>query len=110
LATNNFPHRYRKICTSDDCPKAAHSRPVHSDTYIVYRRPPAAQRRRPRRGVRSQARRHPLTSPWWALETPQPCQAWHGRGLRGLTSRSAGSAALGKAMYIGLLKHMFFRD
>jgi hypothetical protein len=30
-------------------------------------RPPAAQRRR---GVRSQARRHPLTSPWWALETP----------------------------------------
>jgi hypothetical protein len=27
-------------------------------------RPPAAQRRRPRRGVRSQARRHPLTSPW----------------------------------------------
>jgi riboflavin biosynthesis pyrimidine reductase len=34
------------------------------------RRPPAAQRRRPRRGVRSQARRHPLTSPWWALETP----------------------------------------
>ena len=34
------------------------------------RRPPAAQRRRPRRGVRSHARRHPLTSPWWALETP----------------------------------------
>jgi hypothetical protein len=21
-------------------------------------------------GVRSHARRHPLTSPWWALETP----------------------------------------
>jgi hypothetical protein len=32
-------------------------------------RPPAAQRR-PRTGVRSQARRHSLTSPWWALETP----------------------------------------
>jgi hypothetical protein len=40
--------------------------------YITYSRgrPPAAQRRRPRRGVRLHARRHPLTSPWWALETP----------------------------------------
>jgi hypothetical protein len=38
---------------------------------VTSRRPPAAQRRRrPRRGVRSQARRHPLTSPWWALENP----------------------------------------
>jgi hypothetical protein len=34
---------------------------------------PRAQRRRPRRGVPSQVRRHPLTSPWWALETPRPC-------------------------------------
>jgi hypothetical protein len=43
----------------------------HSRGYLRYhRRPPAAQRRRPRRGLRSQARRHPLTSPWWALETP----------------------------------------
>jgi hypothetical protein len=55
-------------------------------------------------GVRSHARRYPLTSQWWALETPQPCQAWHGRGLRGPTARSAGSTAVGKAMYIGLLK------
>jgi hypothetical protein len=58
-------------------------------------------------GVRSQARRHPLTSQRWALETPQPCQAWHGRELRGPTARSVGSSALGKTMYIGLLKNQF---
>jgi hypothetical protein len=39
-------------------------------TYPHHRRPPPAHRRRPRRGVRSHARRHPLTSLWWALETP----------------------------------------
>jgi hypothetical protein len=31
---------------------------------------PAAQRRRLRWGVRLHARRYPLTSMWWALETP----------------------------------------
>jgi hypothetical protein len=61
--------------------------------FVTVLRSPAA---RPRRGGRSQARRHPLTSPWWALETPQPCHAWHGRGLSGPTTRSAGSFAAGK--------------
>jgi hypothetical protein len=41
-----------------------------TDDVEAARRPPAAERRRPRRGVRSRARRHPLTSPWWTMETP----------------------------------------
>jgi hypothetical protein len=45
--------------------------------------------------------------PWWALETPYPCMALHGRGLRGPTARSARSAAVRKAMYRGLLKKQF---
>jgi hypothetical protein len=56
----------------------AHGRQIHASVQALIddglvvngRRPPAAQRRRPRRGVRSHARRYPLTSPWWALETP----------------------------------------
>jgi hypothetical protein len=70
-------------------------------------RPPAAQRRRPRREVRSQARRYPLTFLCLALETPQPWQASQGRGLRGPTARSARIAASGKAKYGGILGKQF---
>jgi hypothetical protein len=36
----------------------------------IKRRPPAAKRRQPRRGLRSKTRRHPLTSPWKLVAVP----------------------------------------
>jgi hypothetical protein len=76
-------------------------------------RPPAAQRRRPRRGRGALAGPSELTPTfgWWALGTILPCWAWHGRELGEVSRhlRSAGSAGLGKVMCGGLLKWIFVR-
>jgi hypothetical protein len=48
-----------------------------------HRRPPEAQRRRPRRGVRSHAHQHSPPPSRSALEILLLCHAGHGRGLGG---------------------------
>jgi hypothetical protein len=45
-------------------------RSLRHDRYVRMQAPAGGAAAVAPEGVRSQARRHPLTSPWWALETP----------------------------------------
>jgi hypothetical protein len=49
----------------------------------------------------------PSPPPVVGAGNPVAYYAWHGRGLRGPTTRSAGSSTVGKAIFIGFLNRNF---